>query len=399
MTPATDMGLSTYALLHQTFPEMSDAEIDMLANAARQRHYPADSTILREGEKGNTLYLIDAGEVDILVHAQGGDILIDTIGAGTYFGEMAFLGETTRMATIRTRTPCDLLELDEADFMPIAQSNPELLHKLLRQIIGHLRRNDQAVIHELNLKNAALQQAYSDLEEQEGLRTQFIATLSHELRTPLTSIQGYLGLINGRALTGPSLDAAMGSLTRNVAKMVGLTNDLLILYEMHPSQLEFVPLNVADVLIEAINAAKTGLDGVNTAVTLDIAPSLPTLRADKRGLTLALRAILENAFKFDPDHQPVAIRSFATTLDGTPDGTPAIAISISDSGVGMPAADADRIFDPFVRLEREGSHHLFPGLGVGLTIARFMVEKHNGRITVTTAPGQGSTFTVFLPGE
>ena len=139
--------------------------------------------------------------MDIIVHASDQqEILVDTIGSGYYFGEMAFLGETTRMATIRTRVPCRLLSIEEEDFMQIAQANPGLLRTMLRQIIGHIRRTDRAVINELNVKNATLRKTYAELEEQEQLRTQFIATLSHELRTPLTSIKGYLSLINRGAM-------------------------------------------------------------------------------------------------------------------------------------------------------------------------------------------------------
>ena len=227
--------VATLNLLQTAFPDLSRNNIESLSEAAVYETYPAFTNICQEGEEGTTLYILDQGEVDIIVHADDNqEILVDSIGPGTYFGEMAFLGETTRMATIRTRMPCRLLSIEEEDFMAIAQANPSLLRTLLRQIIGHIRRTDRAVIHELNVKNAALRKTYAELEEQEELRTQFIATLSHELRTPLTSIKGYLGLINNGAMKGDSLQVALDSITRNVNKMVGHTNDLLILYEMHP---------------------------------------------------------------------------------------------------------------------------------------------------------------------
>ena len=390
--------IDTVHWLAKTFPELDPAEHAELATAVTNHHYPAGHIILREGDEGTTLYLLVSGEMDILVHAHDDDILVDTIGSGAYFGEMAFLGETTRTATIRTRTECATLELDESDFMPIARANPELLRKLLQQIIGHLRRNDQAVIAALNQKNRELEQAYTSLAEQEALRTEFITTLSHELRTPLTSIQGYLSLVKQNVLQGASLQAAMGAVSRNVAQMVGLTNDMLILYEMNPSRLSFELLDVTEVVIEALNAAREGLalgtDGAEKTaeVFLNLAPDLPKIYADRRGLTLALRAIIENAFKFDAERRPVVIRTFCHADGG-------VAISVRDEGVGMDPADTARIFDAFVRLEQLGSSQLFPGLGVGLTVARFMVEKHNGRILVDTAPGEGSTFTVVVPGE
>jgi len=335
--------------------------------------------------------VLAAGSVDILVHANDQqEILVDTIGPGSYFGEMAFLGETPRTATICAKTSCQTLAIDEADFMTVASANPYLLRNLLRQIIGHLRRNDEAVIHELNLKNADLEQAYANLAEQEKMRTQFIATLSHELRTPLTSLRGFLSLINQGAIQGDALHTAMDAITRNVERMVGLTNDLLIMYEMHPTAPNFDYINLADVLIEALNAARTTLNGSASGATLEVPPDLPRLYADRHTLTLAVRALIENAFKFNPDQAPVAIEAYRN-------GQEEACIAVHDQGVGIAAADRARIFEPFVRLETEGNVHLFSGLGVGLTIARFVVERHHGRIVVDSVPGQGSTFTIHLP--
>jgi hypothetical protein len=183
---------------------------------------------------------------------------------------------------------------------------------------------------------------------------------------------------------------AIESISRNVERMVGLTNDLLLMYEMHPTSLDFSYVNLTDILIEALNDARTALNGNSTVVKLDISPDLPQLYADRRALTLAVRALTENAFKFNPDQRPISIRA-ATN------GNNEVIITVQDEGIGIPTADQSCIFEPFVRLEKEGSNYLFPGLGVGLTIARFVVERHNGRILVESAPGQGSTFTIHLP--
>ena len=378
------------SLLHNAFPELDKEDIATLNQAAGSQFYAAGADILREGEIGTTLFILGNGQAEIFVQANDQAILVDTVGPNNYFGEMAFLGETTRTATIRAKSDCQVLTIDEIDFMPIARSNPNLLRNLLRQIIGHLRRNDQAVISELNVKNKDLEQAYAELAEQEKLRTQFIATLSHEIRTPLTSIRGFVGLIKQGALQGDSLRVALESISRNVERMVGLTNDLLLMYEMHPTSMEFSYVNLVDVLIEALNDARTALNSSSIGVKLDISPNLPQLYADQQALTLAVRALTENAFKFNPDQLPISIRAAAN-------GSNEVIIAVADNGIGIPAAEQARIFEPFVRLEKEGGNNLFPGLGVGLTIARFIVERHNGRIEVESTPNQGSTFTIHLP--
>lgn len=382
---------ATLRLLQTAFPDLSRNNIKSLSQAAVYTEYPARADICQEGEEGTTLFILDQGEVDIIVHASDNqEILVDTIGPGTYFGEMAFLGETTRMATIRTRMPSRLLSIEEEDFMAIAQTNPSLLRTLLRQIIGHIRRTDRAVIHELNVKNATLRKTYAELEEQEQLRTDFIATLSHELRTPLTSIKGYLSLINAGAMKGDSLQMALDSITRNVNKMVGHTNDLLILYEMHPKRPSFEYLAVADVLIESLNAARSVLNDYSRPATIEIDPTVPRVYADRRGLTLALRALIENAFKYSASGSPVAIEVSGLEHE--------VEISVSDEGIGIASSDQSRLFEPFFRLEKEESAStLYPGLGIGLTIAKFVLDRHNGRIKLQSTPGVGSTFTLCLP--
>lgn len=383
---------TTLTLLQTAFPDLSRNNIAALSQAAVFTEYPARVDICQEGEEGTTLFVLQQGEVDIIVHANDKqEILVDTIGAGSYFGEMAFLGETTRMATIRTRIPCRLLSIEEADFMSIAQANPSLLRTLLRQIIGHIRRTDRAVINELNVKNATLRKTYAELEEQEQLRTQFIATLSHELRTPLTAIKGYLSLINSGAMKGESLSVALDSITRNVNKMVGHTNDLLILYEMHPKKPSFEYLEVADVFIEALNAARSVLNDHSSPVTIEIDPDVPKVYADRRGLTLALRALLENAFTYSPAEAPVAVQVHCPDSEY-------VAIAVADEGIGISPANQLRLFEPFFRLEKEeNAATLYPGLGIGLTIAKFVLDRHNGRITIKSTPGIGSTFSLCLP--
>ena len=380
-----------FELLQNVFPELDREEVEMLEAAAILRTYPAGVEVCHEGEPGSTLFIVGQGKVDISVGADDDqDILIDTIGPNAYFGEMAFLGETTRTATIRTRTACYMLEIDHTAFELIVDASPGLLRRLLRQVIGHLRRNDRAVINELNVKNAALRRAYANLAEQERLRTQFITTLSHELRTPLTSIRGFLNLMSQGVMEEGSLGMAMDSISRNVEKMVSLTNDLLLLYEMEPVASEYESVNVAEVVVEALNAAQEASDGATTAVTLDIATDVGELYADKEALVLAVSAIIENAFKFNPAKAPVTIRAGGAA-------TGEVAIAVRDRGIGIPLSAQGRIFEPFYRLEQEGGAHLFPGLGVGLPIAKSIISRLHGRIEVESRPGAGSTFTIFLP--
>ena len=86
-----------FDLLQTAFPDLSPNHINELSQAAREQTYPINFELCREGEEGTTMFILDSGEVDIIVHADGDqEILVDVLGHGSYFGEMAFLGETTR---------------------------------------------------------------------------------------------------------------------------------------------------------------------------------------------------------------------------------------------------------------------------------------------------------------
>lgn len=377
-------------LLNNTFPELTDVDIDTLSDVVKSIAFPEGVEICKQGEEGDCLYIVQEGQTNIIVHAGNGEeIIVDTIGPGVYFGEMSLLGETTRSATIRTLTPCRLLQISHDDFDRAITANPGLLRRLMRRIIGHLRRNDRAVIKELNHKNSELVKAYDELAEQEQLRSQFVATLTHEIRTPLTKIRGYLDLVGKGAMNDQAFPLAMDAISRNVEHLVGLTNEMFLLYEMNPVKLNPTRIDVPDLLIEAMRVTRESVNDRETAVYLNIDPDVPTLIADRKTILLALSAIMGNAFKFDPTGS--AIRMEARCKNDF------IAISIQDQGIGIPPHEQTRIFEPFYRLEVEGSAHLFPGIGVGLTIANIVVQRHNGRIEVDSIPGQGSTFTLLLP--
>jgi signal transduction histidine kinase len=379
------------SLLHQAFPDLNEADIQSLNQAAVLRAYPAGEIICRQGDIGTTLYILAQGEADISVRTDGDNqLLVRKVYPGDYFGEMALFGKTTRAATITANTDCHLLEIDQDTFLPVASQNPALLRAVVAQISDHLRNNDRSLITELKQKNLALQAAYGNLAEQERLRTEFIATLSHELRTPLTSAQGFLHLINKGAIKENALRPAMDSITRNVEKMVGLINNLLVLYEMHLISPQFSQVPLSDLVHDALDEAQAMCDDGGPPVLLELPPGLPPVRGDKNGLILAIRSLIENAFKFSPENTPVVLRG--QNHNGT-----GLRLDVIDQGIGIPADSHDRIFEPFYRLEGGGASRLYPGLGVGLAIAKFIVDRHNGRIELTSQPGHGSTFTIYLP--
>lgn len=378
-------------LLHKIFPELSQTELQALAAAARERSYAPGDLLCREGEIGRRLFIISDGEAEIFVNTDKNQlILVNRVGPADYFGEMALINDAPRAATVRAITTCKTVEVDRDAFMDAIDQNPALLRSIVRQISDHLRNNDRIIIRELRKKNQALTVAYANLSSQEKLRTDFIATLSHELRTPLTSAQGFLHLINRGTMQKGAQQTALETVTKNVEKMVDLINNLLILYEMHLISPEYSDIDLVALVDEAIWEARKMVED-QVRPTKVIRPSeAPIIRGDKNGLLLAVRSLIENAFKFSQTNDLVVVNIY--DIDGE-----AVGVDVTDVGIGVPLEAQMSIFDPFFRVEGAEPDRLFSGVGVGLAISKFIVEQHNGRLTVESEPGQGSTFTIRLP--
>jgi signal transduction histidine kinase len=385
------MQLTQIDLLHHIFPDLSHPEIQALQAAAQEQSYAPGDVLCREGEVGRRLFIISEGEAEIFVKADGDQlILVKKVFPTEYFGEMALINDAPRAATVRAITQCKTLEIDRDAFLEVVDTNPALLRAIVKQISDLLRNNDRIIIGELRQKNRALNVAYSNLSTQEKLRTDFIATLSHELRTPLTSAQGFLHLINRGAMQGNALRSALETVTRNVEKMVGLINNLLVLYEMHLISPEYTDLNLEELVREAMREARLMTDEQTSPVEVIKEPNLPAVRGDRNGLLLVIRSLIENAFKFSQDNSPVIVNLYLA--DGH-----SIGVDVIDQGIGVPPELQDHIFEPFYRVEGVGASRLYSGLGVGQAITKFIVEQHQGQISVESQPGVGSTFTILLP--
>lgn len=377
--------------LDAVFPELTDGELHALDDAAELKSYPAGATICKEGDPGTTLFILGEGKVRVTSHAYGPEeVILHETFAPHYFGEVALFGDGTRSASIYADTDCQIIEIDHVTFRTITYRNVALQQTIFDQLSDKLRNSDRAIINQLRLKNVALQTAYQDIAEQEQQRMEFVATLSHELRTPLTSIQGFLHLMTKGNMSGNTLEVGLNTINRNVEKMVWIVNNLMVLYEMHLISPKFSRLNLPDLVAEAIKEAQTPQSNASARITLDMADHHLDFQGDKAGLTLALRSLIDNAIKFSAPDTPITIRIFQINDEH-------IGIDVIDQGIGIPESAQKRIFEPFFRLEKEGGDQVFSGLGIGLSIAQFIVSQHGGTITVQSHPEEGSTFSVALP--
>lgn len=235
----------------------------------------------------------------------------------------------------------------------------------------------------------------TELRRLERVRQDFVANVSHEFKTPLTAIQGFAETLLGGALEDQKNNRRFLEIIRDHAiRLSRLTDDLLKLARIEAGKLEveFQPVSLAE-LIEGC-AATTLLKASRREITLDIEypPELPFVRGDAGLLREVLQNLLDNAVQYTPPGGRVAV-SVAVNGAAQPNE---VVVTVADTGIGIPLADQERIFERFYRVDAARSREV-GGTGLGLSIAKHIVEAHSGRLWVESTVGQGSRFHFSVP--
>ena len=221
-------------------------------------------------------------------------------------------------------------------------------------------------------------------------RAAFLAIVSHEMRTPLTSIISFSELLRSEAAgLSPDGQRFLGIIERNADRLLRLIDDLLMLNRIEAGglPLELSQVSLPDLAAEAVKSAVPVAAKSGVAVHLDAGEG-PDLLADPRRLAQVLDNLISNAVKFSNVDGLVRVR--LRYLRDT------WRIDVADTGIGIPADEAARLFGPFIRGSNARIAGL-PGSGLGLAIVKSLVEMHGGRVKVESVLGEGSTFSVFLP--
>jgi two-component system, OmpR family, phosphate regulon sensor histidine kinase PhoR len=231
----------------------------------------------------------------------------------------------------------------------------------------------------------------TELRRLERVRQDFVANVSHEFKTPLTAIQGFAETLLSGALHDPANNRRFLDIIRNHAiRLARLTDDLLKLARIEAGKLEveFFPVGLME-LIEGC-AETTLLKASRKQITLEIeVPSgLPPVRGDAGLLRDVLQNLLDNAIQYTPAGGHIHVTAAAQGREAV--------INVSDTGIGIPTSDRERIFERFYRVDAARSREA-GGTGLGLSIAKHIVEAHNGRLSVDSVIGEGSKFSFSVP--
>lgn len=233
------------------------------------------------------------------------------------------------------------------------------------------------------------------LREEERVKSDFISMLSHEIRTPLTSIRESVNLISEEVM-GPInnrqrrfLEIASGELER----ITDLLNHLMQVSRMESGALVIrpVPLMPADFVHGGVRRVEPAAEAKGVRISTRISPRTPAVLGDPDNLQQVLLNLIGNAVKFSPPGSEITV---AVELESGGADAPVI-ISVTDNGPGIPREEQSLVFNKYYRAS--GIRDQVDGMGLGLSISKYIIEAHGGMLRVESEPGQGSTFSFTLP--
>lgn len=265
----------------------------------------------------------------------------------------------------------------------------------------------QKLVEKLETKVKELQEVNQQLRDLDRMKSDFIVLVSHELRTPLTLINGYSYLLKERAKQAETqkdeqLAYIANGLTKGIERLSQVVNEIISVSRIAAGVLElsFAPIQVEELIEEILKGHRENCEKRQLQVTVKNLTDLPIIHGDSTQLKTAIDNVVGNAVKYTPDNGQI-------TISGRP-LSDAIVLTVQDTGIGIPIDEQRRIFEQFHILGSIQNHTTSKssfrggGLGLGLPIAKGIVEAHQGRIWVESDRRDlenppGSTFHILLP--
>jgi len=396
--------------LRPLFFGLAEEDLDELAQAARVRSFPAGAVICREGERGEVIYVIVEGRVDIVKQLTDEvERHLHHLTAGELFGEIAVLQQGFRTATVRASEPTTLLEINQEPFLTVLGRSPSLGIRILVKLTRRLRDADQQAIAQLRQVNEELNHTLRKLERLDRTKSDFIQVSAHELRTPVAALLGYAQMMrsNPTMQENPELRMLVDGVVLSTERLHRVFNTILDASRVMTDSLQVTrsPVSIPVIFDGLLSEYAQALKERNISLKVVGMESMPLCYGAPNLLYKTFYHLVNNALKYTPDGGHIAVTG--EVLED-PELGECIQVTVEDTGIGIAPEDLDLIFEKFYRTGEVALHSSGTtsfkggGPGLGLTIARGVVLAHGGRIWAES-PGYdeeacpGSRFVVQLP--
>jgi signal transduction histidine kinase len=362
--------------------------------------YVPGQVICREGEAGDAMFLIRSGHAAIVKGEFDAPIVLACRGAGEFIGEMALLENLPRSASVVALDEVYLYHVTRDDFQRMLANSTKLDIGMLRKLSSRLREADDLITQTTHARRTLSSQVdelaaeKQQLMELQRLREETTDLVLHDLRNPLHSIMGAAGML--QMVLPPDLLQENRDLftliNNNCERMQRLVDSLLDISRMESgeTQLALEQTNLAQLIQAAISRTAAMMQARGIASSVFMSAHLPPVQIDADMIDRVIVNLLDNAIKFTPGGGQISV--VAESRDDH------VAVSIADTGTGIPPEQRPHIFERFARGTNDGSSAR--GFGLGLTFCKLAVEAHGGRIWVEDGEDAlGCKFIFTLPLE
>lgn len=265
------------------------------------------------------------------------------------------------------------------------------LRTALQEANEQLLESNQQLEQRVQTRTAELRSAMNKLAEVNQLKANIVANISHELRTPLTHLKGYLELLVAGDLgsLNEQQQNALKIMERSSERLDRLIEDLILfsLSEREEMQLRLAPFSIESLCKTVLQKSLSKAQDHHIDLALECQADMPEVNADEDKIAWVILQLVDNAIKFTPEGGKVILHINHDDKF--------VHVKVVDTGIGIPASRMDEIFDSFHQLD-ESSTRRVGGTGLGLALAKKIIEAHNASIQVTSEIGQGSCFSFDL---
>jgi signal transduction histidine kinase len=273
-------------------------------------------------------------------------------------------------------------------FLPIA-----LAIYAFRLYVAQTKAQMERLEETITERTDDLQRVNEALTKSNQIKTSFVSVINHEMRTPVTAILGYVELMLNEKTPLPSFHLDMVHRIQDQGqRLANLANNLLDISRLEEEKLslELQALDIASIISQTVAASKPVAERKHISIGVDVPDALPDILGDSQRVTQVLTNLLSNAIRYTPDTGSIIITA---CVDETAD---MVRISVADTGAGIPTDLLPHVFDRFYRAEHDLRMNIV-GIGLGLSVAKRLVEIQGGEIWAESEEGKGSTFTFALP--
>lgn len=379
----------------ELFSTAPPSVLEAFAAACKQRTLAAGNKLVTKGEMGSSVYVVVSGELKV----HDGDLELSVITEGNVVGEFSLLDTEPRSASVTALSPSHLYELTQADFYQIVEPHPEVLMGIIRHIIARIRQQNkklEQLVQERTLDLSAnieeLMAERNRLAELDERKNEIIKIVSHDIRSPINGIASLAKMIKEDrevASNVAQVQEFSGLIHNSAISISNFVNEILDMAKLESgtTELKLEKADIYDLLQHQYSTFEpvTITKGVKLVVEAGRGTSVSV---DRTAMGQAFNNLISNAIKFTPKGGTVTLR--LKNEDGK------AVVDVSDTGIGIPQDALPNLFDKFSRIQRKGTKGE-KGTGLGMSIAKQIVDLHQGEITVASAEGKGTTFTIRLP--